>query len=73
MVTFWSRYELNLQKQWKSKKHAKKISLSMLFYKDKNNKLGSIIELVFIAWARNGHGAVFWSFNILDKVNSWAD
>jgi len=27
----------------------------MVFYKDKNNKLGSIIESVFIAWARNGH------------------
>ncbi|OXL18564.1 hypothetical protein CAN34_12195 [Psychrobacter sp. DAB_AL32B] len=55
LVTFWSRYELNLQKQWKSKNHAKKIFLSMVFYKDKNNKLGSIIESVFIAWARNGH------------------
>ena len=51
----WSRYELNLPKQWKMKNDVKKIFLSIAFYKDKNSKLGSIIESVFIAWARNGH------------------
>ena len=55
LVTFWSRYELIVKKQLKRKSDVKKIFLSIFFYKDKNDKLGSITKSVFIAWTRNGH------------------
>ena len=55
LVTFWSRYELIVKKQWKRKSNAKKYFLSIASYKGRNSQLGSIIKSVFIAWARNGH------------------
>ncbi len=55
LVTFWSRYELIVKKQWKRKSDTKKIFFSIASYKGRNSKLGSITKSVFIAWARNGH------------------
>ena len=55
----WSRFGHPMSSVYKSsrkgKKEAKKTFFSVVFYKEKNSKLGSIIKSVIIAWARNGH------------------